>query len=228
MEKLSFKGLVDKYSVVIPMLQRDYAYGRLNEAEKTGKEALKAKIDNNVEIEESENNVNMINSEIIASSAEEEMLLNKIQRHGHKLQFNLLYKAIVDSDQASIFHKKCDKAKKTLVLIETIEGKRFGGFTSESWEGDCIEKNDKEAFIFSLDKLQIYSIIPEQKAIGCYPKYGPVFMGCQIKINDNFFVRGGTTFRKKANYATNNDYELTGGLKFFGVKDIEVFEVALI
>lgn len=34
MEKLSFKGLVDKYAVVIPMLQRDYAYGRLDEAEK--------------------------------------------------------------------------------------------------------------------------------------------------------------------------------------------------
>lgn len=34
MEKLSFKGLVDKYAVVIPMLQRDYAYGRPDEAEK--------------------------------------------------------------------------------------------------------------------------------------------------------------------------------------------------
>lgn len=34
MEKISFKGLVDKYVVVIPMLQRDYAYGRTDEAEK--------------------------------------------------------------------------------------------------------------------------------------------------------------------------------------------------
>ena len=196
--------------------------------EKIGKEALKAKIDSEVEVEVTEKNINMINSEIITNSAEEDMLLNKIERNGKKLQFNLLYKATIDSDQASIFHKKCDKAKNTLVLVETIEGKRFGGFTTESWEGDCIEKNDKDAFIFSLDKLQIYSNIPGQKAIGCYPKFGPVFMGCQIKINDNFFVKGGTTFRKNANFATNNDYELTGGLKFFSVKDIEVFEVCLI
>jgi len=34
MEKLSFKELMEKYVVVIPMLQRDYAYGRIEEAEK--------------------------------------------------------------------------------------------------------------------------------------------------------------------------------------------------
>lgn len=34
MQKLSFKKLMDNYSVVIPMLQRDYAYGRVDELEK--------------------------------------------------------------------------------------------------------------------------------------------------------------------------------------------------
>ncbi len=34
MKKLSFKTLNDCYAVVIPMLQRDYAYGRMNESEK--------------------------------------------------------------------------------------------------------------------------------------------------------------------------------------------------
>lgn len=34
MEKLSFKTLNDCYAVVIPMLQRDYAYGRIGESEK--------------------------------------------------------------------------------------------------------------------------------------------------------------------------------------------------
>ena len=34
MEKLSFKTLHDCYAVVIPMLQRDYAYGRIDESEK--------------------------------------------------------------------------------------------------------------------------------------------------------------------------------------------------
>ena len=34
MEKLSFKTLHENYNVIIPMLQRDYAYGRKNEEEK--------------------------------------------------------------------------------------------------------------------------------------------------------------------------------------------------
>ena len=182
--------------------------------------------DNQSELEEKE--LNYINSEIIASVEEEDMILNKINKHGKEINFNLIYKALNDSDRAEIFHQKCDSAIRSLVLIETLEGKRFGGYTTQKWEGDGIEKNDNEAFIFSLDKKEIYNIISGKPAIGCYPKYGPVFLGCQIKINDNFFVKGGTTYRKYINYATNSDFELNGGIKFYGIRDIEVFEVNLI
>ena len=169
-----------------------------------------------------------IKSEIIRTSLEEDMLLNKINKHGKDIQFNLIYKAINDTDRAEVFHQKCDNATRTLILIETINDKRFGGFTTQSWGGDGIDKNDDEAFIFSLDKLQVYNIISGQPAIGCYPKYGPVFLGCQIKVNDNFLVKGGTTYKKNINYATNADFELNDGIKFYGIKDIEVFEVHLI
>lgn len=141
---------------------------------------------------------------------------------------NLIYKATLNTDRAEIFHQKCDRAQRTLVVIETINNRRFGGYTTQSWAGDGIDKDDEEAFVFSLDKLQIYNIISGQPAIGCYPKYGPVFLGCQIKVNDNFFVKGGTTYRKNTNYAINSDFELNDGIKFFGIKDIEVFEVNLI
>ena len=169
-----------------------------------------------------------IKSEIIRTSLEEDMLLNKINKHGKDIQFNLIYKAINDTDRAEVFHQKCDNATRTLILIETINDKRFGGFTTQSWGGDGIDKNDDEAFIFSLDKLQVYNIISGQPAIGCYPKYGPVFLGCQIKVNDNFLVKGGTTYKKNINYATNADFELNDGIKFYGIKDIEVFDVNLI
>jgi len=181
-----------------------------------------------VEYEEEDEELNYINSDIIQSSNEEEMLFNKINKNANQIQMNLLYKATVDSDRAEIFHQKCDQAQRTLVLIETIDERRFGGYTTQSWEGDGIDKNDDEAFVFSLDKLQVYNIISGHPAIGCYPKYGPVFLGCQIKINDNFFVKGGTTFKRNTNYATNSDFELNDGIKFFGVKDIEVFEVNFI
>ena len=181
-----------------------------------------------IEYEEEDEELNYLNSDIIQSSNEEEMLLNKINKHGNQIQMNLLYKATIDTDRAEIFHQKCDQAQRTLILIETINEKRFGGYTTQSWEGDGIDKNDDEAFVFSLDKLQIYNIISGQPAIGCYPKYGPVFLGCQIKINDNFFVKGGTTFKRNTNYETNSDFELNDGIKFFGIKDIEVFEINFI
>ena len=188
----------------------------------------KSELERYTEYDEEDEELNYLNSDIIQNSNEEEMLFNKINKYGNQIQMNLLYKATVDNDRAEIFHQKCDQAQKTLILIETIDGKRFGGYTTQSWEGDGIDKNDNEAFIFSLDKLQIYNIISGQPAIGCYPKYGPVFLGCQIKINDNFFAKGGTTFKKNTNYATNSDFELNDGVKFFGVKDIEVFEVTVI
>ena len=168
-----------------------------------------------------------VNGDIIHNNDELKMLARKINKSSQKMTLNLIYKATVDSDRAEEFHKKCDKAKCTLVLIETDKGKRFGGYTSKNWEGNCIDKLDEEAFVFSLDKMKIYENISGENAIGCYPKYGPVFLGCQIRIYDNAFQRGGTTFEKGLNFNTKEDFELTDGEKEFNVKDIEVYEIIL-
>ena len=170
----------------------------------------------------------IIRGDIIENAKELELLTRKIcQNKYKKISLNLLYKAIVDSDKAEIFHKKCDSANSTLVLVKSANGKRFGGFTSCKWEGKSIEKKDEKAFIFSLDKMKIYNVIPGEDAIGCYPNFGPVFLGCQIRIYNDFFKNGGTTYEKGLNFDTQEDYELTGGLNKFGVKDIEVYSVEL-
>ena len=170
----------------------------------------------------------IIRGDIIENAKELELLTRKIcQNKYKKISLNLLYKAIVDSDKAEIFHKKCDSANSTLVLVKSANGKRFGGFTSCKWEGKSIEKKDEKAFIFSLDKMKIYNVIPGEDAIGCYPNFGPVFLGCQIRIYNDFFKNGGTTYEKGLNFDTQEDYELSGGLNKFGVKDIEVYSVEL-
>ena len=169
----------------------------------------------------------IIKGDILQTPAELELLTRKICKNYGKITLNLLYKATFDSDKASVFHNKCDSASNSIVLVQSGNGKRFGGYTSCSWEGNSIEKKDEDAFIFSLDKMQTYDIIPGEDAIGCYPKYGPVFLGCQIRIYDEFFKKGGSTFEKGANYDTEEDFELTGGLKNFEVKEIEVYSVEL-
>ena len=166
-----------------------------------------------------------VKGDIIHSTEELELITRKINKANKKITLNLLYKATVDSDKAEAFHDKCDQAQSSLVLVETDKGKRFGGFTSCSWAGECIEKKDEDAFIFSLDKMQVYENIPGEEAIGCYPKFGPIFLGYQIRIYDNAFAKGGTTFEKGLNYNTEEDFELTGGERIFGIKEIEVYEV---
>ena len=171
--------------------------------------------------------VKEVKGDIIHDMNELEMITKKINKENKRIIINLLYKASADSDSAAVFHEKCDAANNTIVLVETKDGKRFGGYTTQSWRGNCIDKPDTDAFIFSFDKMKTYDNIPGDDAIGCYPKFGPIFLGCQIKIFDNAFTKGGTTFEKELNFNTEEDYELTGGSRTFEVKDIEVYEVII-
>ena len=166
---------------------------------------------------------------IIHKYSEIDEIITKIQDKLSKgAKFNLLYKAFSDGDKASIFHKKCDNHPISLVLIETTDGVRFGGFTKKSWEGNNIKKKDNDAFVFSIETGKCYDVKTDEFAVGCYPKFGPVFFGCQIRIYDDFFTKGGTTCYRGLNYKTTKDFELNNGQRNFIVKDIEVYEIEAI
>ena len=173
------------------------------------------------------NDINISKGTIIRDKYELELIVNKINKNNRKIKLDLIYKASTDSDSAESFHYHCDKATNSIVLIETLNGKRFGGYTSQSWEGDGEQKKDPNAFVFSLDKMEAYKVIPNKEAIGCYPDFGAVFLGCQIRIYDNAFKNGGSTFTKGVTYLTNEDYELSGGEKTFGIKEIEAYSVTI-
>ena len=171
-------------------------------------------------------NINEVKGDLFENKKEIELIVRKLCINYNHINIDLIYKATIDSDKASAFHEKCDNAQSTLVLIKSGNGKRFGGFTTESWNGNSFYKKDDYAFIFSLDKMEIYDVIQGEDAIGCFPNFGPVFGGNQIKINDNAFSKGGSTYERNINYYTNEDYELTGGLKEFVVVEIEVYNVS--
>lgn len=161
----------------------------------------------------------------ITNYNELDFVLKKINKYNNNCKLKLLYRGSVDKDKASEFHYKCDRAQSSVVLIHTAKGKRFGGYTTKGWDGDCEDKTDNDAFIFSIDKKQTYDIIPGKPAIGAYPEFGPIFYGCQIRIFDNYFDQGGTTYKKQRNYQTNEDFELTNGDQKFDIRELEVFEV---
>lgn len=167
---------------------------------------------------------NGISNGIIKKYAEIKKVIQHIElKLNSKVRFYMLYKASEVGDRAKTFHEKCDNYDMTLVIIETKEGLRFGGFTTELWNGNCVHKRDQKAFVFSLDKDKTYDIVGHDPAIGCYPKYGPIFFGCQIRIYDFFFTKNSITCEKGLCFQTTEDYELNNGEKSFVVKDIEVY-----
>ena len=172
-------------------------------------------------------NYNPLEGSIIKDQNELNILTYRIHGNKYNIIFNLLYKASEDKDKSSIFHRKCDQAQTTLVLIETKKGVRFGGFTKRTWRGVSTEKFDNDAFLFSLDKRQIYNLIKGKNAIGCYSDFGPIFSG-GFKIFDDFFKNGGCIFvDKEKNYKLSQNNELTGGEEKFEINEIEVYEIKI-
>ncbi len=70
-----------------------------------------------------------------------------------------LYSGSLDGFKASKFHRLCDNKGPTITLIKSTLGRKFGGFTKQSWESlNGVYKNDPDAFLFSIDKLTKYPI----------------------------------------------------------------------
>jgi hypothetical protein len=167
-----------------------------------------------------------IDKNIIKNPAELDEISTKIQKLLNKksIKYKLLYRASVDGDLSTTFHYKCNKAHNTLVLVYASSKKRFGGFTTQTWEGENVNKKDKNCFIFSIDKKMIYDVIEGHDAINCNEDLGPVFID-QIKLLDKFFTQGGTTSKRGKTFKTLEDFEITEGAEKFGVKEVEVYQI---
>ena len=167
-----------------------------------------------------------IDQNIIKNPSELEEINMRIQRIFNKrnIKYKLLYRATVDGDSSTDFHNKCDNIPNTLILVKTSENKRFGGFTTQTWDGDNVRKQDKYCFIFSIDNMKIYVVKKGKNAICCNPDLGPVFIN-QIKLLDKFFTQGGSTNKKGKNFDTHEDFEINDGTEKFAVKEVEVYQI---
>ena len=114
----------------------------------------------------------------------------------------------------------------TLVLIHSKKNNRFGGFTSNIWESTSNEvfKDDKNAFVFSLDKQKIYSYKNDGKAIRCHKYYGPCFgYGPLIGIYGNPLEKQELNSHKYYN-SYDIDYAFLENFSDYAI-DYEVFQV---
>ena len=144
-------------------------------------------------------------------------------------QFQAIFQSALDGDSAKKFHKFCDGEPNLIVVIESKNGNRFGGYTKKGFSSDGDIKCDNSSFLFSLDKMKIYRVKKNAKAIFCNPDYGPCFGDNDYKglqINDNYLSQN--SYVGKANglfLYMNQDYELNQGTKEFQVDKLEIFKI---
>ena len=57
---------------------------------------------------------------------------------GNDYKWRLIYRASEHGYTASSFHECCNDKGPTLIVIKSSGGWFFGGYTTQSWSGDCI------------------------------------------------------------------------------------------
>ena len=192
-----------------------------------------------VKIELDENSINENKSQVpYISDYEKSMIIDnqqlkfiidaissKVKKTVKKLY--LCYRATSDGDKAIAFHEKCDRLKNIIILIITNNGKKFGGFSTESWDSKIQElwKRDEDAYIFSIDNFKFYGVIKPEKAILCHKDFGPIFGNGEILINDNFFLNPSTCLEKNECYESNDNSFPLSGLKEFYITQLEAYKI---
>ena len=156
----------------------------------------------------------------------------------------MYYKATTDGDYA--FHEKTDRWEGYILLIKDSKNNIFGGYTSKNFRPNSLlgvyygsEKVDKTAFLFNLNKNEIYPIINDNANCHIYGDIedGPVFGSYQnsdLSIASKFLsVKSYSEFPKSYNLngksnIKKNILRLTNGQKRFLIKELEVFRVNLL
>ena len=169
-------------------------------------------------------------SSILTSDIEFDFLIDKLSIY-NPISYKIIYKTSIDGDNIKNFHSNCDGEENILIIIETDQGYKFGGFTSIGFDSSGYELRDDKAFLFSIDKQKIYDIIKGNNAIYCNRKFGPIFCSkpdstaYSIFIPDNYLRNKSSTSKKCFCYKMEDNFEINNGKKEFLVKGMEVFKL---
>lgn len=193
---------------------------KIDKVEKVNKKLLEIK---KQEEEEKINKTSLAkNSNIIANDYQKEKVIREWINPNENIKFSLLFRKSRDGSNCSDFHRNCDNKGKTLTIIETDKGYKFGGYTPLDWESNSGNKIDEITFLFSLNQMKKFTKIKNSRSIYVTKDFGPVFgSGTDLYINKNM----NTGVSDFSNGTFLNSGELTGGENNFNVKEIEVFQI---
>ena len=177
----------------------------------------------------------LINSSIIKSINELYLIVTSLTNY-NKFDVDLptfqgIFQSALDGDSAQKFHKFCDGEANIIVMIESKDGRRFGGYTKIGFSSDGDIKKDDFAFLFSLDKMKIYKVRKDIKVIYCDSNFGPCFGekdNKDLQISDNYLSQNSYVGRANGSFLNmSQDYELNQGNKEFQVEKLEIFKIII-
>ena len=155
-------------------------------------------------------------SDIVKNKKDIEILISFLPKRPKKT--SILFNSKSDGYTIENFHKKVDNNSPSIIIIKTITNRTFGGYTEHIWniKNNGIYKDDN-AFVFSLDNKQKYTVINSENAV-IERKEHIQFGACCFSINNNCNIKknesGGYSYR-------TTEFCLSGKSNFI-VKDYEV------
>jgi len=171
-------------------------------------------------------------SEIIRNMDDYEFIRDSLG----KISLQMVFSSDIHGDYATDLHNRANYHH-ILVLIETENGNRFGGYTSDNFTpqtfgltSTSIElfKRDTSAFLFNLDSKKVFNIKPKDavKALDCDDYFTLCFGEGDLLLRDKFLSSGGiSTFPGYYGDENTKESELTNGEKEFQIKTFEAYNV---
>ena len=157
--------------------------------------------------------------------------LNRIKEWispGKDIKFKLLFKKSTDGNTTKDFHDHCDKKGKTLIIIETTEGRKFGGVTYDNWNTNNSWRTNHKDFVFSLDLNKKYNYSGSGRTTVGDITYGFAFGNSRTRAVDICFnnesLNEGIS-NSSDSFKTNK--ELNNGNEKFRTKEIEVYQIIM-
>jgi len=174
-----------------------------------------------------ENKDELKNSKIINNNIDYISLIKGWIQPNIKIEGELLYRLSKDGDKISKFHELCDDKGPTLTLFETTDGNKGGIYTPLSWDNRSKWKNDLETFIFNLNKNQKYKKFRTEFSIYCLNSYGPWIANFGFKNDEqmNKIQHEGNNINSYYENGTQILPNNGGGVKFFDIKEVEVYKI---
>ena len=145
-----------------------------------------------------------------------------------KISYELLYKASLDGEAASVFHSLCDEKGASITVVKVLNGSKCGGFTPLSWKTEgCWQKDPSlRSFVCNLDNKTKFNLRENYShALDFHNNKLSCFGGYTLQLTDkNLSNKNGIC--QACDYQIQSPTDLIGiNENNFQAVDIEIFLV---